>query len=60
MYAKAQIYRVKHICDRVWGGEVTYKGLIGDEIFERISDGLLDSPHTPPWARPYFNLNASN
>jgi hypothetical protein len=60
LYAKVQIYQVRHIIERVRDGDVTYKGLIGDELFERICDGLLDSPHTPPYARAYFNSNASN
>jgi hypothetical protein len=60
LYAKPEIYRVKLICDRVRDGDVTYKGLISEDIFERICDGLLDSPHTPPYARDYFNRNATN
>jgi hypothetical protein len=60
LYAKPEIYRVDLIRARVRDGDVTYKGLIGDGLFERICDGLLDSPHTPPYARTYFNLNASN
>ncbi|GBF27414.1 hypothetical protein MnTg02_02467 [bacterium MnTg02] len=59
-YALTKKYTVKHLRDRVNDGDVTYKGLISEEIYETICDGLLDSRLSPPWAMAYFNENASN
>lgn len=60
LYALVQMYDADVLCNNHKEGICEYMGLIDHEIFERICDGLLDSEHTPPWARNYFIANADN
>jgi hypothetical protein len=59
LYAQASTFPAEKIIQRVQDGEIRYMGLIEETIFEKICDGLLDSPHTSPHIRAFFNRNAT-
>jgi hypothetical protein len=56
-YAKAELFAAEVLIKRVIDGDITYKGLVDEGIFARISHGLTTSPFVVPSIFKYYEAN---
>lgn len=59
-YALAAKYEAAILQKRVGRGEFVYRGIVDEDVFERICGGLLVSPYTTPAVLTYFKENTPN
>ena len=53
-YRKTEIIAANKLIQGVKNQKLTYKGIIDDDVFQRISQGILQSVHTPRKAKNFF------
>ena len=53
-YALSQIRSTAHLVKLIESGAITYKGQLSEEVLQRVTRGLLDSPFTPRFAKTFY------